>query len=182
MAELLKKIPAETRWAITAQVLTRFIISRSLRTGAPLLGKGEGITLLLTGREKLNEIQEGTWGKGGTLRLPWVKETFNIPVEDAIGAANVVKVAATLLAGPEYEIEIVEAIPERVVIRRPQCPWWNRHNELASDLALRVCESGHIGWTEEGLKELNPKLTYKLTKALPWGDPYCEEVIEFKEE
>jgi len=182
MEELLKKIPPEKRWAITAKALTRLVISRMTKTGAPLLGKGEGITLLLTGREKLNEIQEGAWSKGGTLRLPWVKEMFNISVEDAIGAAKLVKVAATLLAGPEYQLDIVDATPERVVIRRSQCPWWNRYEELIAELPLRVCEPGHIGWTEEGLQSINPKLTYTLTKALPWGDPYCEEIIEFKEE
>jgi len=35
---------------------------------------------------------------------------------------------------------------------------------------------------EEGLKAINPKFTYKFTKVMPRGGPYCEVVIEFKEE
>ena len=182
MAKLEKVISPEKGWEITAKALTRLIITRMVKTSAVELGKAEGVTALLLGNEKFDEIQVKVWGKGSTKYLPLFKEMFNISVEDAIGAAKLVEVYVKLLAGPEYKIEIVESTPEKVVIRRPQCPWWNRYVELGVDLTLRGCDSGHVGWMEEGLKELNPKLTYRLTKTLPWGDPICEEVIECKEE
>ena len=34
----------------------------------------------------------------------------------------------------------------------------------------------------EGFKAINPKITHKLVKSRPRGDPYCEDVYEFKEE
>ena len=182
MEELLEKIPVEKRWEITAQAITRLTTLMIAKTSAPLLGKGEGVTSLILGREKHQEIQEKAFGKVGSLRLPWVKKEFNIQEDDAIGAAKAVILAAALLGGPEYKFEIVEASPERVVIKRPQCPWWNRYNELNIEDAIRDCPYGHGGWTEVGLQTLSPKLTYKLTKTMPWGDPYCEEVIEYKEE
>ena len=54
--------------------------------------------------------------------------------------------------------------------------------ELKGKPELMVCPAGDQAWGEEGLKVIDPKLTYKVTKAMPWGDPYCEDVIEFKEE
>ena len=182
MVVLLDKFPAEKRWEITTKALTRLYVLRMKKTGATLLGKGKGITALLLGREKHQEIQEKAWGEGGTHKLPWVKETFNIPVEDAIGAAKSVIVAAYLVHGPELDRKIVEATPERAVLRTTKCAWTERYEELEVDFVLQDCESGHVGWCEAGLKLINPKITYKMTKAIPRGNPYCEEVIEFKEE
>jgi hypothetical protein len=114
--------------------------------------------------------------------FPWIKEMFNISVEDAIGAAKLVLVAGRSLQGPELESEIIEATPERAVTRVTKCAWWERNKENGLTPVLMICPAGHQAWGEEGLKAVNPKLTYKLTKTMPWGDPYCEEIIEFKEE
>ena len=57
-----------------------------------------------------------------------------------------------------------------------------RYNEFEVDPALSTCPPGDQAWGDEGFKAVNPKLTYKVTKAVPWGDPYCEFVYEFKEE
>lgn len=99
MAELLEKIPAEKRWAITAKILTGLTILRGSKTMVPLLGIGEGIIAPVMGWEKWEEIQRKIWGEGGQNFAPWVKETFNIPVEDAMEAAKLVTVIAPLLGG-----------------------------------------------------------------------------------
>jgi len=179
--ELLEKIPVEKRWAISAKALSglnllRIIFIRSL------MGKGEGIISPLMGWEKYDEVSIKTWGEGGKRFLPWVKETFNIPVEDAIGADKLVIVAGKLLQGPEFESETVEATPERVVSRVTKCVWMERYNEFEVDPALSTCPAGDQAYFGEGLKAVNPKLTYKLTKAMPRGDPYCERIIEFEVE
>ena len=179
--ELLEKIPPEKRWAITAKALTRLLGFRVILT-RPLLGRGEGIFSPILGWKKHEEILDKIFGEHGKRFIPWVKDTFNIPVEDAIGAAKLVIVAATLLTGPELQYEIVEETRERVVIRRTQCVWLERRNEYYVDTKLMTCPPGHQANSEEGLKAVNPKITYTLTKAIPWGDPYCEDVIEFKEE
>jgi len=183
--ELLKKIPTEVKWAITAKALWRLTVLRGDKIIAAILGKGEGIIAPVMGAEKWMEINEKIYGEGGKQFYPWIKETFNIPVEDAIGAAKLVYVGETFMTGPEgaeRETEIVEATPERVVVRTTKCPVWERYEEFEVDPALRACDPGHPIMIEEAFKIINPKITYTLTKALPRGDPYYEEVFGFKEE
>ena len=49
--ELLEKIPAEKRWAITAKILTGFQVLRGEISVAPLLGIGEGVFAPVMGAE-----------------------------------------------------------------------------------------------------------------------------------
>jgi len=179
---LLERIPPEKRWALTAKILTGLSTLRDLKTVVPLLGKGEGIISPVLGVEKWYEIDKKAFAEGARQFYPWVKETFNIPVDDAIGAAKLVWVAGRLAFGDELTTEIVEATPERIVTRYTKCPWWNRWEEHELDHNVVSCYTPHETWVKVGLKAINPKLTYKLTKAIGWGDPYCEEVVEFKEE
>jgi len=183
MGELLEKIPAEKCWALTSKIISAFFVIRGEKIIAPSLGKGEGITSHIWGAERWVDINVKIFSDGVRELLPWVKETFNIPVEDAIGAAKLVIVAATLLCGPEIEWwEIVEETPERVVVRWPKCVWTERYKEFDADPAFIPCPKGHRAAWKEGLKAVNPKITHKLPKTMPEGDPYCETVIEFKEE
>ena len=78
--------------------------------------------------------------------------------------------------------ETIEATPERAVWKVTKCEWWERYKEFEVDPELSPCAPTDQAWGEAGLKAVNPKLTYKITKAMPWGDPYCECVIELKEE
>lgn len=181
--ELLEKIPDEKRWSINARILTGLYVMRGTNIMPTLLGKEEGILAPVWGWEKILEINNKIMGRGGRKLFSFVKEKFNIQVEDAVGAAKVVIVAATLLQGSEYTAEIVEATPERAVIRVTKCAWWERYKEFKMDPELAICDKGgDQAWVEGGLNAINPKITYKLTKALPRGDPYCEGVYEFKEE
>ncbi len=87
-----------------------------------------------------------------------------------------------MFAVPEGEVEIVEANPERAVIRWTKYGWDERFNELDLALGLRGgCQSGRQTLFEEGLNAVNLNISYKFTKSLAKGDSYCEYVIEFKE-
>ena len=181
--ELLEKIPPEKRWEITAKILTGIYVFRGEKIIAPALGRGEEIVAPVMGAEKWTEINVKIFGDAGKQMFQWVKETFNIPVEDAIEAHKLETVAYTLTMGPEFEGEYVEKTPERVVFRCTKCPWWERYKEFEADPAFTACDKGgHQAWSEEGHRAINPKLTYELAKAMPRGDPYCEVIIEFKEE
>jgi hypothetical protein len=171
----LKNVGAITAKALSGLNLRGIILIRSL------MGKGEGIISPLMGWEKYDEISIKTWGEGGKRFLPWVKETFNIPVEDAIEAEKLSDVTSALIQGPEFENETIEATPERVVGRVTKCVWMERYTEFEVDPALSTCPAGDQAWNERGIKAINPKLTYKLLKAMPRGDPYCEYVWEFNE-
>jgi hypothetical protein len=180
--ELLKQIPAERCWEITAKILTSLFVLRDNKMIAPLLGIGEGIVAPIMGAEKWKEIVVKAYAEGVPEGIAWVMETFNIPVENAIDADNLMTVGSRFEVGPEWEHEYIERTPERVVCRLTKCPWWERFTEFSVDPAFIACDDGHLKVCELAFKKINPKITYKLTKAMPWGDPYCEEVYEFKEE
>jgi hypothetical protein len=181
--ELLEKIPLEKRWAITAKFLGTFAVLRGEKRVATAMGKEEGIISPLLSVEKWNEVNRKAWGEeGGRKQAPWVIETFNIPVEDAIGAARFMSFVTVISCGPEWESEIVEKSKDKSIVRTTKCPWWNRHKELDADPDIASCYPPHEAWIKSGLKAINPKIIHKLTKAMPRGDPYCEDVFEFQDE
>ena len=178
-ATIREKIPADKCWAMTTKILTTIITLRGSKDMAPLLGEGEGIIAPVWGWEKYLEINTKIFGEGSKRFYPWVKEAFNIPVEDAIGAVKLLIVSAIIAFGPLTDIEIVEATREKAVVRWIKCPFGENNKKFEYKPELWVCPTAHQVRGEEGLKAINPKLTHKLTKALP-RDPYCEAVIEFK--
>jgi hypothetical protein len=182
MAELMKKIPCEKCWTLTAEALIRLTVLQGDKIVAPLLGKEEGVIAPVLGKEKWMEINEKIFGEGGKQFYPWIKETFNIQVDDAVGAAKLVYVGEALMSGGKGPPGIIEATPQRAVIRTNNCIWWDKYEEFEVEPELRACDPGHPIMIEEAFKIINPKISYTLTKALPRGDPYCEEVFEFKEE
>jgi len=163
--ELLEKIPAEKCWALTAKILTTFAVLRGEKRVATEMGTGEGIISPVLGVEKWYEIDNRAWGEeaGRNFSL-WIKETFNIPVKDAIGAAKLFTVFGVLFCGPEWEDEVVEKTPERVVLRVTKCSWWNRYTEHEVDYDVVTCYPIHETSIESGFKAVNPKLTSKLTR------------------
>ena len=182
--ELLEKIPPEKRWALTAKILTGLSTMRDLKVVMPLLGKGEGITAPVMGYEKYLEINMKIYTESGKKRFPLIKEKFNLPMKNALEAAKLFEIASFLLQGPNYMQETIEATPERAVVRTTKCVMWESYEgtEIDPTLPVTKCASFTQVWGEEGLKTINPKLIFKLTKSFGWGDPYCESVIEFKEE
>ena len=182
LAGLIEKIPAKKRWELTTKILTRILAGRGTKHIAPLLGKGDGIAAPVWGWEWWEDIAKRVWGEGGKRFYPWLKQKFNIPVEDALGAVNLVIIAAKLLGGPEWEAEIIEATPEKAVIRHTKCTWWEIYQEYNLDPDLCVCPAGHQARVGKGIKAVNPKIKFKLLKAMPRGDPYCEGIYEFKED
>lgn len=180
--ELLKQIPPETCWAITAKLLTSLHVIQGEKNTALIIGKGESIIAPVKGAETWTEINVKIFGGFFKWWWPRIQEMFNIPVENAVDVVNFAYVTAQLQSGPEWEFEYPEVTRERTVIRVNKCPWWERYTEYEVRPefipCLPTCEV-EIG---EGIKAVNPKITHELTKARPRGDSYCEWVYEFKEE
>jgi len=166
--EIIEKVPVEKRWEMTAKSLSGACVGYSL------------VLLGIVGKEKLDEIESKMWGEGGKTSLLQVKEAFKLPVEDAVDAFNLVAVAGILGLGPEFELETVEKTRERVVVRVTKCPFWERVKEFGVT-AQYDCVPACSVWGAEGLKAVNTKITRKIVKAPPRGDPYCEVVYELKE-
>ena len=169
MAEILEKTPAETRWAIFANVVIGGVVLRGEKVIAPVLGKLKWL-----------EINKKAWGEIGKRSFPRAKENLNISTEDAMGAAKVAMVTLSLFGGPEFTAELVKGSKERAVVKTTKCPWWEKYKELEINPEYIPCEVGHPALCKEGLNAINSKVTFKLTKAMPRGDLYCEEVYEFK--
>jgi len=116
MEELLEKIPPEKCWEITSKILWIFIVLRGLKIIEIISGKDEEVIAPVLAWDKYEEINEKIFGDGGKQLLPWAKETFSIPVKDAIDAANLVTVVGALMQGPEYTTEVVKATPEKAIL------------------------------------------------------------------
>ncbi len=132
------------------------------------------------GKEKWIELHDNLWGEGGKMTYPQIKEAFNLKVDDAIGASTLAGLVALLGQGPEYDWEVIEQTPEKVVTRITKCPWWNRYSEFGQKPEDMICPGGHEAFVGEGIKAVNPKISHKLVKSMPWGDPYCEVMFEMK--
>ena len=167
--EILKNIPAEVKWGWTANT-----------HAATLVIRGETILAPIVGAEKWKEINVGIYGEGGKLLFPMIKDNFNVPVENALDAANLAIVVATVTLGPGGEGEFVEESPERAVYKQTKCIWMDKYREYNVDPKYIPCVEGHQAWGERGVKAIDPRLSFKITKAMPKGDPYCEYVYEFK--
>jgi hypothetical protein len=167
--EILKKITTEEKlaWATSTHMATLVI-------------RGETIFAPMVGAEKYKEINTKVYGEGGKILFPMVKESYKIPVEDAIGAAILADVVGELTIGPGFEGETVEETPERVVARTTKCPWMEKYKEYNVDSKFIPCAEGHEAWGDMGVKAIDPRLSFKMLKAMPRGDPYCEYVYEFK--
>jgi hypothetical protein len=166
--ELLKKVPVETRWSIAGQTFTA-AYTAFIQLLMPVVG-----------REKLIELNNMIYGPGAKMAFPEIKKAFNITTDDAIGVNNLAGLVVYLQMGPEFEFETVEESPEKVVARTTKCPWWDRAQEQGGKPEDMICPEGHTQWSTEGAKAVLPKCTFKMTKTMPWGDPYCEFIWEIK--
>ena len=180
--DLLESISIEKCWAISAHILNGFLILSGSKILPSVLGMSEGIISPVWGWEKWSEINLKVMAELGKRHFLFVKEKFNIKIENAQDAAKLLFVGTRLAFGPGFEGEIAEATPERAFLRWIKCPLDKWFTILEVDPQLRAaCHGGHQAWGD-GIKAVNPKITHKLTMAMPRGDPYCESVIEFKKE
>jgi len=179
---ILEKIQAEKGWEITANALLNLLFVRGSKTLVPLLGIGEGVIAPVMGWEKFKEVNNKVFNDVNNKLLRWIKETYTIPVEDAIGAAKLLTVWVPLQQGPVGETEFVEVTSEKVIARYHKCVWWEKYKEFKVKPELSLCEPVHHLLSDEGLNSINPKITRRLTKSMPRGDSYCEDVYEYKEE
>ena len=180
--ELLEKIPVEARWAFTATNLWRLTVLRGDKIIASIMGEGEGVIAPVMGAEKWFEINEKLYGDGGGMMYSMIKKMLNLHVEDAVSAAKLSIVALNLLMGPGVKTEIVETTLEKTIVRIYRCVVWDRYDEFKVLSEHRACLPADPNWNKKGLKAIDSKVTFKLTKARPLGNPYCEWIFEFKEE
>jgi hypothetical protein len=180
---LLNSLSVEKCWALTTKILQSLLVISGSKNLPAILGTEDGFISPVRGWEKHEEVTPKIYREIARKFFPWVEKTFNIPVEDAIGAAKLYIVASTFLIGPEFTTEIIDATKEKTKIRVPTCGWTERFNEQKVPLEFRICYPAHKSWAEEGLKAIkDTNITHKLTKSMGKGDLYCEVIFELREE
>ena len=92
---------------------------------------------------------------------------FGIEGNDARSFAHYWKAVDEIMF--DTPIEIVEASPQKAVVRMPKCPSPVETNP-------RIC-SAHFAFEKRSVEILNPKLEVEMSKRISQGDPYCEGII-----
>jgi len=96
---------------------------------------------------------------------------FGIEGNDARSFAQYLKASNEIMFNTP--IEIVEASPQKAVVRFPKCPSPVETNP-------KIC-SAHFAFEKRALEKLNPKLEAEMTKRASQGDPYCEAIIVLRD-
>lgn len=165
MTEAINKIPAETRWEIATKGLTGAItaLDKTLKDAI--------------GEDKYNDIAQALWYEAGKGAKEFAGN-LGLATENARDIEEVLKLLGMTAMGPEFKFEVVEATENRCVGRTTMCPWHERWKELGLD--FDICNSGHQGWGDSAVENLNSNFTFSLTKNMVRGESYCEWVIERK--
>jgi hypothetical protein len=106
-------------------------------------------------------------------------------LKEQAGVEEVDAQTAAALAGKLIEeafgikSEVAETSPQRVVTRIGRCPLYEAAQMLGTDAAVieALCRAGAIRNMDSITKQLNPDLSYQLSKFRSSADDFCEEVI-----
>ncbi len=163
MTEAIDKIPEKMRWEIATQGLTGAYtaIANALKDAV--------------GENKYNEFNGPLWYEAGK-GVKDLADSLGIKAETPEDIATIFELATVASMGPEFKWEIVESSEDKCVTKNVKCPWYERFKEQS--ISFDFCGSGHQSWIEGVCDSLNPNFTATLTKSMPRGDAYCENVIE----
>ena len=75
--------------------------------------------------------------------------------------------------------EVIEESPKKIIFKVGRCPIYEAAQELGMDTkAIEAnCRASSIRFMEAMAKQLNPNLSYQLTKFRSAADDYCEETV-----
>lgn len=165
MVAKIDKIPEHTRWELATSGLTGayIAISNALQKAV--------------GQEKFEEFNGGLWFEAGKAARDFA-DSFDLPTKTAGDIESVTHLLAQASMGPEFVFEIAESTENRCVGRTTRCPWHKRWKEQGLD--MDTCGVGHQRWGEGAVESLNPDFSFRLTRNMLHGDPYCEWVVERK--
>lgn len=159
-------IPAGLRWEIAAKSATALPIVYDM-----IFRKVLG--------EKYDHIELPIWVEGGK-EVKKIAQALGLPVENARDISNTYGIISKIIFGPELKMNLVEKSADRVVSHGLECPLLNRAVEMGANPALLIgaCQA----YSRSAIENLNHKYTIRTTKRKCRGDPYCENIIELKNE
>ncbi len=123
----------------------------------------EGVEL-----KKVKAASDRTWAALGRqtadVLKPLFGENINIETLQQSGA----------MTTSVHDMEMSEeTVGNTIQSKYTKCPWQEANNALEIPTDWRLCQSGHIAFTENMYKGLIPDAKYKMTKAMPSGDELC---------
>ncbi|MBT3805933.1 MAG: hypothetical protein HOG03_15230 [Desulfobacula sp.] len=123
----------------------------------------EGVEL-----EKVKKASDKTWAILGQQTAEQLKPLFgeNVNIE-AIQQSGA-------MATSVHGMEMIEEISGNTIESKvTKCPW--QAANLAIDMPgdWRLCQSGHLAFTQNMYKGLIPNAKYELTEKMPSGDQIC---------
>jgi len=79
-----------------------------------------------------------------------------------------------------FKSKVVEESPRRMVFRCDRCPIYEASEEIGLDSATihSQCMAGPIKYMDAMVKQLNPKLSFRLKTFRSSADGHCEEMME----
>lgn len=98
-------------------------------------------------------------------------KNFGIKEKDARAFALFFVISNTIIG---YDMELVEATPERAVVRYHTCHLF----ESPSPADALICREANFNFEKRAAELLDPRLKVTMTKLRSAGDPYCEFVVE----
>lgn len=126
--------------------------------------KEEGVEL-----EKVKKASDKTWAMLGQQTAEQLKPLFdeNISIE----ALQQSGAMATSVHG----IEMTEEVSgDTIQSKYTKCPWQDVYAALGMPADWRLCQSGHLAFTQNMYENLIPNAKYELTQKMPSGDEICE--------
>ena len=157
---------AEIKWAMATQGLTAALAAHL------------NALYRVAGKEKYSEIIRQVWTEIGTGSAAGVK-SLGLPVDNAKSVAEAGVTLCLCAMGPEYEIEQIEALKDRTVMKVTACPWKNRMDELTiSHDLMSACD---VVFWEQFVRSLNPNVKMRHGKQMHRGDAYCEWIFEARQ-
>lgn len=159
------KIPMETRWAVTSG---GFLYAQVANDKA-LLEK--------LGQSEYNETKKKYGLSLGAQNKDRAKN-FGFTGNDAKSVAIAATALVNMYYGPKHNFEIPVANADRASIKCTNCAYWE--TTKAQKVTDDLCSTFSQYWWEGFVTTMNPKLTLKLVKARPSGDPICEWKLSLK--
>lgn len=104
-------------------------------------------------------------------------ESLGLTAENALEIKDAWETITEIIIG-NFEYDTIEASKEKLVVHVTSCPVSITKDSPASINAIEGCPR----YSKILVETLNPKYTARITKKICDGDPYCEIIIELKNE
>lgn len=161
----IKDIPAEVRWEIATKAANSKSVVYDMLV-RQIIG------------DRVDEIWYMIMTEGGK-EAKALAESLGLPASNAPEIDDAVGIISTIILGPEFESDVLDAKGDRVIGRMTGCPMLNAHRSFSNGPTAGTpahCQA----FCRSSVESLNPRYTLQFNKRMCTGDPYCEYAIELK--